>query len=82
MNCVSTVVAGCGQDYWRINCDVIKEEGTKYSKWDFHVPIENVTACVDRMLRNLSPPQQNKFTKFLSDYSKNINFALQINAYS
>ena len=56
MNCVSTVVAGCGQDYWRINCDVIKEEGTKYSKWDFHVPIENVTACVDRMLRNLSSP--------------------------
>ena len=56
MNCVSTVVAGCGQDYWRINCDVIKEEGTKYSKWNFHVPIENVTACVDRMLGNLSSP--------------------------
>ena len=63
MNCVSTVIAGCGQDYWRINCDAVKEEGVKYSRikgvgvkysdQDIHVPVENVTACVDKMLENL-----------------------------
>ena len=53
MNCVSTVVAGCGQDYWRINCDIIKGKGVKYSKWDFYVPIENLTTCISKMLENL-----------------------------
>ena len=63
MNCVSTVIAGCGQDYWRINCDAVKEEGVqysrikgvgvKYSDQDIHVPVENVTACVDKMLEKL-----------------------------
>ena len=52
-NALSSIVKGCGQNYYRIGCDVIKNENAKYSKWDFYVPLNNVIKCVETMLDGL-----------------------------
>ena len=52
-NALSSIVKGCGQEYYRIECDVIKEKEVKYSKWNFYVPLNNVIKCLETMFDGL-----------------------------